>query len=71
MTVLSFETEEEAIARANQSPFGLAAGVMTRDVTRAHRVSRQLQAGNVWVNNWNMCPVEVRMSLAQYLSVTA
>jgi betaine-aldehyde dehydrogenase len=59
MTVLSFETEEEAIARANQSPFGLAAGVMTRDVTRAHRVSRQLQAGNVWVNNWNMCPVEM------------
>jgi betaine-aldehyde dehydrogenase len=69
MTVLSFETEEEAIARANQSPFGLAAGVMTRDVTRAHRVSRQLQAGNVWVNNWNMCPVEVCMSLEQYLSV--
>ena len=68
MTVLSFESEEEAIARANQSPFGLAAGVMTRDVSRAHRVSRQLQAGNVWVNNWNMCPVEVSLSMDSVIS---
>lgn len=63
MTLLSFDSEEEAIARANDSPFGLAAGLMTSDVARAHRVSRQLAAGNVWVNNWNMCPVEVSVFL--------
>lgn len=63
MTVLLFESEEEAVARANDSPFGLAAGVMTRDFAKAHRVSRQLQAGNVWVNNWNMCPVEVSFDI--------
>lgn len=60
MTVLSFATDEEAVAAANDSPFGLAAGVMTNDLTRAHRVCNQLQAGTVWVNNWNICPVEVR-----------
>ena len=42
--------EEEAIAIANDTRFGLAAGVWTRDVKRAHRVARQLQAGTVWIN---------------------
>jgi betaine-aldehyde dehydrogenase len=60
MTILVFDTEDEAIARANDTPYGLAAGVMTNDVMRAHRVSKRLAAGNVWVNNWNMSPVEVR-----------
>lgn len=47
MTALSFDTEEEAIDRSNNSTvFGLAAGVMTSNVSKAHRVSRQLQAGN-------------------------
>jgi betaine-aldehyde dehydrogenase len=59
MTILAFDTEEEAIERANSSIYGLGAGVMTKDVMRAHRMSKRLQAGNVWVNNWNLSPVEV------------
>jgi aldehyde dehydrogenase (NAD+) len=52
LTVLPFETEEEAIAIANDTRFGLAAGVWTRDVKRAHRVARALQAGTVWINTY-------------------
>jgi betaine-aldehyde dehydrogenase len=59
MTILPFETEAEAIARANSSEYGLGAGVMTKDVMRAHRLAKRLQSGNVWVNNWNLTPVEV------------
>jgi betaine-aldehyde dehydrogenase len=63
MTVLVFDTEEEAIERANDTPYGLAAGVMTYDALRAHRVSKRLAAGNVWVNTWNISPVEVRAAV--------
>ncbi len=59
MAVLSFDSEEEAVARANNTEFGLAAGVMTRDTQRAHRVVRNLQAGVCWINNYNITPVEV------------
>ncbi|CAH3041066.1 unnamed protein product [Porites lobata] len=59
MTVLSFDSEEEAIARANDTEFGLSAGVFTRDLARAHRVISKLQAGSCWINNYNMTPVEV------------
>jgi acyl-CoA reductase-like NAD-dependent aldehyde dehydrogenase len=45
-----FETDEEALALANGTPYGLAAGVWTRDLARAHRMIRDLRAGNVWVN---------------------
>ncbi|HLF12891.1 MAG TPA: aldehyde dehydrogenase [Gammaproteobacteria bacterium] len=45
-----FRTDEEAIARANETPFGLAAGVWTESLRRAHRVSSQLKAGTVWIN---------------------
>ncbi len=58
MAVLDFDTEEEAIARANATEFGLAAGVFTADLTRAHRVVRQLQAGTTWINAYNLTPVE-------------
>ncbi len=59
MCVLDFETEEEAIARANATEFGLAGGVFTADMTRAHRVVDQLEAGTVWINTYNLCPVEI------------
>ena len=58
MAVLDFETEEEVIARANATDFGLAAGVFTADLTRAHRVIAQLQAGTCWINAYNLTPVE-------------
>ncbi|TQS72294.1 betaine-aldehyde dehydrogenase [Rhodobacteraceae bacterium] len=59
MSVLEFETEDEAIARANATQFGLAAGVFTSDMTRAHRVVAQLQAGTTWINAYNLTPVEM------------
>lgn len=58
MAVLDFDTEAEAIARANATEFGLAAGVFTADLTRAHRVIGQLQAGTCWINAYNLTPVE-------------
>lgn len=52
LAVLRFSSEEEAIAIANDSEFGLAAGVWTGDISRAHRVAAQLEAGQVYVNDW-------------------
>ncbi len=52
LTVLPFETEEEAAALANSTRFGLSAGVWTRDIKRAHRLARRLQAGTVWLNTY-------------------
>jgi betaine-aldehyde dehydrogenase len=59
MSVLEFESEAEVIARANASEFGLAAGVFTNDLTRAHRVIAQLEAGTCWINHYNVTPVEL------------
>ncbi len=59
MTVLDFEDEEEVITRANATDYGLAAGVFTRDLARAHRVVGQLQAGTCWINSYNLTPVEM------------
>lgn len=58
MAVLEFDTEDEVIARANDTPFGLAAGVFTADLARAHRVIARLQAGTCWINAYNLTPVE-------------
>ena len=54
LTVQAFDTEDEAVALANGTPYGLAAGLQTRDVARAHRVAARLDAGIVWVNDWAM-----------------
>jgi betaine-aldehyde dehydrogenase len=59
MCVLDFDTEDEAIARANATEFGLSAGVFTADISRAHRVVDQLEAGTLWINTYNLCPVEM------------
>ena len=59
MTVLGFDDEAEVIARANDTEFGLAAGVFTQDLTRAHRVIAKLDAGTCWINQYNVTPVEM------------
>jgi betaine-aldehyde dehydrogenase len=59
MAVLDFEHEHEVIARANGTEFGLAAGIFTRDLTRAHRVIAQLEAGTCWINTYNITPIEL------------
>ncbi|WP_114285789.1 betaine-aldehyde dehydrogenase [Candidatus Halocynthiibacter alkanivorans] len=58
MSVLDFTDEDEVIARANDTEFGLAAGVFTRDLTRGHRVVGKLEAGSTWINQYNLTPVE-------------
>ena len=59
MCVLDFDDEAEVIARANATEFGLSAGVFTADFSRAHRVVDQLEAGTLWINTYNLCPVEI------------
>ncbi|MBB3772385.1 betaine-aldehyde dehydrogenase [Angulomicrobium tetraedrale] len=59
MAVLSFTDEDEVIARANDTEFGLAAGVFTRDLARGHRVIAQLAAGTCWINTYNITPIEL------------
>ena len=46
------------IARANDTQFGLAAGVFTKDLTRAHRIAQQFEAGTCYINTYNLAPVE-------------
>lgn len=58
MSVFEFETEEEVIARANDTDLGLAGGVFTNDIKRAHRVIDQMDAGTCYINTYNDAPVE-------------
>ncbi len=58
MSVLDFETEDEVLARANDTEFGLAAGVFTADLTRAHRMAAGFEAGTCYINTYNDAPVE-------------
>ena len=58
LSVLDFEDEVDVIARANATEFGLSAGVFTCDISRAHRVITQLQAGSCFINSYNDAPVE-------------
>ena len=57
MCVLTFDDEAEVIERANATQFGLAAGVFTRDIQRAHRVIAALEAGTCWINTYNLTPI--------------
>ena len=58
-SLLSFKSEDEVIQRANNTEFGLAGGVFTKDIQRAHRVAKQLEVGICWINNYNITPIEV------------
>ncbi|HAW39644.1 MAG TPA: hypothetical protein DCX83_10055, partial [Pseudomonas sp.] len=49
LSVISFDSAEEAVAIANDTPYGLAAAVWTADLSKAHRTARALRAGSVWV----------------------
>lgn len=59
MSILSWCDEAEVIARANNTHFGLAAGVVTHDLSRAHRVIHRLEAGICWINTWGESPAEM------------
>ena len=54
LAVLAFDDLEEGIRLANQSMYGLAAGIWTRDISKAHQVARAIKAGTVWVNTYNL-----------------
>ncbi|MCZ0926646.1 betaine-aldehyde dehydrogenase [Halomonas janggokensis] len=59
MSVLAFDDEEEVVRRANDTTYGLAAGVFSESLNRAHRVIHQLEAGICWVNTWGESPSEM------------
>ncbi len=59
MAVLDFDDEADVVARANDTEFGLAAGIFTADLTRAHRVVAALAAGTCWINSYNVTPIEL------------
>jgi betaine-aldehyde dehydrogenase len=59
MSVLTFTDEDDVVHRANDTEFGLSAGVFTRDIQRAHRVIARLEAGTCWINNYNITPIEM------------
>ncbi|AOX61897.1 betaine-aldehyde dehydrogenase [Stenotrophomonas sp. LM091] len=59
MSLLAYDDEDEAVRRANDTDYGLAAGVVTPDLARAHRVIHQLEAGICWVNSWGESPAQM------------
>ncbi|MDR5761573.1 betaine-aldehyde dehydrogenase [Caballeronia sp. LZ035] len=59
LSLLAFDDEDEVIARANDTDYGLAAGVVTENLSRAHRVIHRLQAGICWINTWGESPAEM------------
>jgi betaine-aldehyde dehydrogenase len=59
MSILRYDSEEEAVRRANDTDYGLAAGVVTGELNRAHRIIHQLEAGICWINTWGESPAEM------------
>ncbi|SAK98420.1 betaine-aldehyde dehydrogenase [Caballeronia ptereochthonis] len=59
MSILAFDDEDEVVARANDTDYGLAAGVVTENLSRAHRVIHRLEAGICWINTWGESPAEM------------
>jgi betaine-aldehyde dehydrogenase len=59
LSILTYDTIEEAVRRANATELGLAAGVFTSNLNLAHRIIDQLQAGITWVNSWGESPAEM------------
>jgi acyl-CoA reductase-like NAD-dependent aldehyde dehydrogenase len=58
LSVLTFEDLDELVAKANSTIYGLAAGIWTRDVGRAHTLARKIQAGTVWINAYGSLSAE-------------
>lgn len=59
MSILSYDTEEEALERANNTPLGLASGIVTENINRAHQLAHQLEAGICWINTWGESSAEM------------
>jgi len=59
MSILAYDDEDEVVRRANDTTFGLAAGVVSKDVSRAHRIIHRLEAGICWINTWGESPAEM------------
>ena len=59
LTVTEFDDEADGLAIANDTPYGLAAGIWTRDLNKAHRLSRAIRAGVVWVNTFDAADITV------------
>ncbi len=57
LAVTPFKSADEAVALANNTIFGLASGVWTRDISLAHRFAREVKAGLVWINGWDACDI--------------
>ena len=59
MSILAYADEDDVVRRANDTEYGLAAGVVTRDLARAHRLIHRLEAGICWINTWGESPAEM------------
>jgi acyl-CoA reductase-like NAD-dependent aldehyde dehydrogenase len=59
LAVIAFDEAEQAVAQANSNPYGLAAAVWTRDLSKAHRLARQIRAGLVWINTYGLMDAAV------------
>jgi aldehyde dehydrogenase (NAD+) len=69
LCIFPFGSEDEAVEIANASSYGLAAGLWTRDLARAHRVARRLDAGTVWVNTYNAVTTQMPMPARKHSGI--